>query len=143
MGILLVKLIIINVEAHVPVRTGDYNAWCWTSMKDWAFCRCPGEYTVTECIPGDSLPHLYSGNISTSESGQECIKWEDAPDTYDAPFDGTDHNKCRGPQSDKAWCWIRTHEQCSEADARCTDEWEYCLGTVEHCTGSHNFFMFC
>ena len=50
-------------------------------MEDWAFCRCPGEYTVTECIPGDSLPHLYSGNISTSESGQECIKWEDAPDT--------------------------------------------------------------
>ena len=80
------------------------------------------------CVPGEQLDYNYNGDISISESGSECINWNDAPETYPKPIE-TDHNKCRSTYGTfPAWCWISDN---SWENCRCPDD---CQDSNENCS---------
>uniref|UniRef100_A0A8C5QYB9 Neurotrypsin n=1 Tax=Leptobrachium leishanense TaxID=445787 RepID=A0A8C5QYB9_9ANUR len=81
------------------------------------------------CADGVASLGYYNGSISVTESGAECLNWEDFPD-YIKQYPGKalgDHNHCRTPDgSDRPWCFFRqnsgviswTHCDCNHGALR-------------------------
>lgn len=104
----------------------DFGAWCYTNdpEKRWEYCDvdvCGVPAHPSDCADGDQSD--YRGEISTTEYGFECQRWDSqephshsrTPTNY--PTAGLSENYCRNPDGEpRAWCYT------TDPDVR----WQFC-----------------
>ncbi|XP_061611455.1 hyaluronan-binding protein 2 isoform X2 [Phyllopteryx taeniolatus] len=104
-----------------------------TASNDRVQCDCLAGYTgkycqiaPTDCYVGNGK--LYSGVVSTTERGEECLNWHSfsvLDHNRQSPFDTYHHfrdlgydNYCRNPDEErKPWCFVKRGKKV---------EWDYC-----------------
>ncbi|KAM4702927.1 neurotrypsin-like [Rhinophrynus dorsalis] len=130
----------------------------WVLVIFWGVCSQCGDFQGIEnsmhsqkhlhttgyslCLDGvDSLGY-YSGSISVTESGSECLNWTEFPD-YIQQYPGRglgDHNHCRSPDGGVTpWCFYRqnsgviswSHCDCSQGALRLLDDPSHNGGMIE------------
>ncbi|CAB9515896.1 Apolipoprotein(a) (Fragment) [Seminavis robusta] len=126
---------------------GEARAWCYVADPDgprWEFCAIPlcaaDEDDVQEEAPTSQtcgtlslLQADYIGDISTTENGNECQRWDSqSPNTHgntpeDKPNAHLESNFCRNPDGEaRAWCYV------ADPDG---PRWEFCA--IPECPELH------